>query len=462
MNENETPEIIHTDEDAVNGQIKCPKCGATEISLNVKTGKLRCTFCRYEFEPEKTEEKLNPKDIETMEGETRGSGTADIKEDAEDFITLKCTSCGAEVVVNTKESTQARCHWCRNMLSVNQKVPNGAVPDVVLPFKVRKKEAEDLIDSFAGSRKFFAHPEFKKEFSSDNIMGVYFPYMIIDANTHVSLEGEGEEEIRQYTEKISEDNEEIFYDADVYKIEREFDMTVEGLTVESSRDKLDVDSYDKTTNIINSIMPFDTENCVKWNSNYLNGYSSEKRDVNVSQLKNLVHEEIKDIARFAANETLDRYDRGVRWDRENLEVKGENWKAAYLPVWLYSYQKAAGEKLHYVAVNGRTKETMGSIPIHIPKLLAVSAVIEIIAAVLMIYFKNNVTDSQWTYIFLITGFVYFFIIYSRYRNADARHSYEYETKRQIKNMQKKDQLIRRLKHITRDEIPGANNERITR
>jgi hypothetical protein len=60
-------------------------------------------------------------------------------------------------------------------------------------------------------------------------------------------------------------------------VEREFDLTIDGLTVESSVDKLNTGASDKTTNIINSIMPFDTENCVKWNANYLKGYTSEKR-----------------------------------------------------------------------------------------------------------------------------------------------------------------------------------------
>ncbi len=60
-------------------------------------------------------------------------------------------------------------------------------------------------------------------------------------------------------------------------MEREFDLTIDGLTVESSVDKLNTGASDKTTNIINSIMPFDTENCVKWNANYLKGYTSEKR-----------------------------------------------------------------------------------------------------------------------------------------------------------------------------------------
>ena len=37
MNENEeenVPKIVKTDADAKDGQNKCPKCGATDISLN--------------------------------------------------------------------------------------------------------------------------------------------------------------------------------------------------------------------------------------------------------------------------------------------------------------------------------------------------------------------------------------------------------------------------------------------
>ena len=75
------------------------------------------------------------------------------------------------------------------------------------------------------------------------------------------------------------------YDADVYHVERDFDIFINDLTVESSQDKLNHKSNDKTNNIINAIMPFDVENCVKWNANYLRGYSSEKRDTNIEQLE---------------------------------------------------------------------------------------------------------------------------------------------------------------------------------
>ena len=48
---NDEPRIIQTDVGAKDGQNKCPQCGATDISVNAKTGKLRCNFCRHEFEP---------------------------------------------------------------------------------------------------------------------------------------------------------------------------------------------------------------------------------------------------------------------------------------------------------------------------------------------------------------------------------------------------------------------------
>ncbi|MES2570350.1 MAG: hypothetical protein V4710_09905, partial [Verrucomicrobiota bacterium] len=48
---------------------------------------------------------------------------------ADVMVTLKCGGCGAEVVVNTAEQMGARCHWCRHVLTVNEQIPNGAVPD---------------------------------------------------------------------------------------------------------------------------------------------------------------------------------------------------------------------------------------------------------------------------------------------------------------------------------------------
>lgn len=452
---NDDVKTVKTDDGQINGQDKCPKCGSTEISFNSKSGKLTCNFCRHEFEPENVQGLEG--DISKLEGQVITSGSSNIESDSKDVITLKCSSCGAEVVIDTASAMQARCHWCRNTLSINEQIPNGAVPDVVLPFSVSKEDAKKAIETFVGKRKFFAHPKFRAEFTTNNIMGVYFPYMLVDVNSHASLSGQGEKEIRSYTVKEG-DHYRTYYDADLFDVSRDFDLMINDLSIESSLDKLDKKNKSKTTNVINAIMPFDTENCVKYNANYLKGYTSEKRDTNVSDLKPIVDEQSKDVARFAANDTLKQYNRGVAWASEELNIKGQQWKAAYLPVWLYSYQEVSKNKklLHYVAVNARTLETMGSVPIHMPVLIGVSLVIEILGIIAFL-----LIDSDYSFIFLFIGIIYYFIMYARYRNSGARHNYEISTKREVKNMKEEDTFVKRKVRLSNSMMNGANNKRVS-
>jgi len=464
---NNEPETPQTDAEAEvqknvsdkGEQYKCPKCGSTDISLNSDTGKLRCNFCRHEFELEKIMKTVSS----DLEGEVIGLGAQDIIADVEDVLTFKCSSCGAEVIVDTSEATQARCHWCRNTLSVNQQIPNGTIPDVVLPFKLKKDQAKTEIEKFVGERTFFAHPQFKQEFTTQNVMGVYLPYMIVDINAHSKLSGQGEHLVRKYTIGTGDDKE-TYYDADLYNVEREFDILIDDLTVESSADKLkDNKSSEKTNNIINTIMPFDTENSVKWNANYLKGYTSEKRDTNIEQLKNIVNIQSKDIARHQANKTLTQYDRGVKWSSEQLSIKGQEWVAAYLPVWLYSYQQVVNNReklLHYVAVNARTKEIMGSIPIHMPKLFGVSVIVGILGIIAGL-FINLIFDTDYGLIIGGAGIIYFAYIYYRYRNTDARHYHEKETRATMENVQRSDKFIKKLTGLRNSRMNGANNTEVT-
>lgn len=453
-NSSDTPTIIKTDVGAKDGQDKCPKCGATDISLNINNGKLRCNYCRYEFLPKRIDGMTN--DLSQLNGQVMGSGAQDIVADTNDVLTFKCSSCGAEVVIDTSEVTQARCHWCRNTLSVNQQIPNGSIPDVVLPFSIKKDIAEAEIHKFVKKRRFFAHPKFKKEFTTENIMGVYFPYMVVDVNAHVNLSGQGEHLVRKYSVGSS-DRRRTYYDADLYNVEREFDLIIDGLTIESNSARLNNDAKDKTNNIINSIMPFDLENCVKWNANFLKGYTSERRDTNVDQLMPIVESQSKDVARFSANKTLEYYDRGVAWSNEDLQVKGQQWKAAYLPVWLYSYQQVKGNKkmLHYVAVNARTKETMGSVPIHMPKLLLISFLIELLGIFIIIGVEF---DENW--IFLIPGVAFYLIMYTKYRNSNARHCHESETKTKMGDVRRVDNFVQHRKGLSSSTMNGANNLKV--
>ena len=386
------PVINTANERLSDGVNRCPKCGSTDIQLRVSSGMLICLFCRHEW----AEERIDPivtgtTDLRDLRGTTVASAASDITSD-DLTVTLKCAGCGSEVVVNTAEATSSRCHWCRHVLGINEQVPNGAVPDAVLPFSLTRDQAVERIREFAGKRQLFAHRRFVREFAPDNVVGVYLPYMVVDGNVSADVRGVAEIETRRYT-RGSGDNKETVYDADVYRIHRHVDFTVDDLTLESSSARAQMDSFVNTNNVINTILPFDTANAVKWNANYLVGYTSERRDQDVSQLVPALEHQLLSIARSEVVSSVKMYDRGVRWEAEGLDVHGTRWVAMYLPVWLYSFYHQDGGRamVHYIAVNGRTGETMGSVPVSQPRLimaaLTTGTVLEALAIFLLVAFS---------------------------------------------------------------------------
>ncbi|ANB17246.1 hypothetical protein [Dokdonella koreensis] len=353
------------------GLNRCPKCGATEIRPKPGTDLLVCLYCRNEWDGARVEEAFGfGEGLDQLRGTVIASGARDIAADAASLMTFKCTACGAEVTVNTENAMTARCHWCRHVFGVNEQIANGAVPDAVLPFHIKKDDAVARIRQFVDKRRLFALKAFKEQFTPENVVGVYLPYMIVDGNASADVAGKGEIKTREYTRGTGNDKK-TYYDADIYQVDRHVDFTVDDLPLESSTERGNLDTRVNTNNIINTILPFDTKNAVKWNASYLMGFTSEKRNQDVEHLRPRLEDQLLSIARAQVESSVRRYDRGVRWEQERLDVHGTRWVSMYLPVWLYSYHQPGrnGGLLHYIAVNGRTGETMGSVPVQQWKLL---------------------------------------------------------------------------------------------
>ncbi len=373
------------------GLNRCPKCGSTEIKQKPGTDLLICLYCRNEWHGEGVEEAFGlGEGIDQLTSTVIASGARDIAADAASMMTFKCPGCGAEVTINTANAMTARCHWCRHVFGVNEQVPNGAVPDAVLPFHIKKDDAVARIRQFVDKRQLFALKEFKEQFTPENVVAVYLPYMIVDGNVSADVAGHAEIETRRY-ESGSGDDKKTYYDADVYQVDRHVDFTVDDLPLESSAERGNLDTRTNTNNIINTILPFDTKNAVKWNASYLFGMSSEKRDMDVEKLRPHLEDELLSIARAQVQNSVGRYDRGVRWEQEHLSVHGTRWVAMYLPVWLYSYHQPGpnGGMLHYIAVNGRTGKTMGSVPVQQWKLLAAALTVGTFLEVISLFFLRH-------------------------------------------------------------------------
>ncbi len=387
---------------AKNGLNRCPQCGGSDIATDTNSGKLKCKTCKtlFDAKSDNTAGGMN-----ALKGDKVHEGAADIVPGEDVVLTFKCPACGAEVVLNTEEATSASCHWCRHIFSANEKMPNGAIPDLVLPFKLTKEEAIEKVRDAVDLDSPALNAEFKEKFNPEEVRGVYFPYMIIDLNSHWTSDGEAQKTIGEATRPPFEYEE--------YLISREFDLLVDDLTVESSANRLNQDTYVNSNNIINAILPYDTENAVAWNANYLRGFASERRSVDTNSLKEVVALQAGDMARRKIKADSPQYDRGIHWEHEHLKVNGSKWKAAYLPVWLYSYKGEKDSRIYYIAINARTGETVGCVP--------------------------TKGDSG--------------------KNIEARHHHENETRFEIQNLKAKDVFSKKGKSYKK-EIEYRNDERV--
>ena len=101
-----------------------------------------------------------------------------------------------------------------------------------------------------------------------------------------------------------------------------------------------------------------------------------------------LEEQLLSIARAQVSGSVRKFGRGVRWEQEGLQVHGTRWVSMYLPVWLYSYHQPGknGGMLHYIAVNGRTGETMGSVPVQQWKLITAALTVGTVLEGLALWF----------------------------------------------------------------------------
>lgn len=452
-----------------NNILRCSNCGGSDIRFDEESGKLQCQHCRSLIDGVMANE---IDDVSALQGKVISGGAKKIIDDKM-MVTMKCSACGAAVTINTDEAPNARCPWCRHVLSITDKLPNGTIPDLILPFKVSRKQALEEMAAYISKHHSIAERGFINEFREDAIMGVYLPYMVIDMNVHAKMSGVGEIEVRRYTVGSGDDRE-TRYDADAYDVAREFDLMIDDLTIEASTDRLNQNTLVNTNNVINAIMPFDTENAIDWDPRYVRGYSCEHRDVDIDDLDRRVKLQVEDVMRFRMHGAIAQYNRGVRWDKMRLEQKGVKWKTAYLPVWLYSYldvNKNGKSVLHYVAVNGRTKETVGSTPIAWPRVflrvLGVPGILWFCNIFLALLASHGIKNEMITELFAALGALCVFWIpvasivmamkVSKFRNRGARHMHEQETRASIENVVSNDSFQKAYRGLSRSVMTGRND-----
>ncbi|MBE5970909.1 MAG: TFIIB-type zinc ribbon-containing protein [Lachnoclostridium sp.] len=337
---------------------KCPNCGGGLI-FNPEKQKLTCEYCLSEFSENEMEEGQEP---ECVSAESMDSGTR------EEAVVYVCPSCGAEIV--TDETTAATfCYYCHNPVVLSGRVSGEFLPDYVLPFAIDRKRAEEMFLTWISKKKFVPHSFYDKN-QLEKLSGVYFPYLLYSCQVDGKIEAEAEKQ-RTWTTGNTR-----FTEHKQYRIRREGTLDVKNL----ARNALSKSNKE----LVEGVLPFETDAMVPFQTNYLSGFMAEKRDMDSAGFTEEAEKEVKEYTIQNLTSTMSEYS-SVRVQDSETRIRGAKWQYAMLPVWVMTYRHKEQGKTYYFTMNGQNGKICGKLPVDGKKIAGLFAgVFAPVFAVLMI------------------------------------------------------------------------------
>lgn len=316
----------------------CPTCG-DGLEFNPKTQKLLCPSCRNEYDPEK---------IEKMRLDQAKEVT--IKENEYEVVSYKCSHCGAELVT-TDETITTFCSFCRNGTMLNRRIVKKRKPDYIIPFKITKKECEEIyINKIKNA--LFAPKSMIETQEVEKIRGIYMPYWIYSFEEH----GENIAIGSKYAHRSGDY---VYYND--FSLATNVDATFCGVT------------HDATSNFTDrlseAIEPFNADDRKKFSPAYLSGYYADNEDVG----EKTYMEESENIASKYISKQLGK-DKEYHKYNAKPSVSFDNKKAelALFPVYFLATKNKKGDRMSYAVINGQTGKIAADIPIDLKKFLKCS------------------------------------------------------------------------------------------
>ncbi len=321
-------------------QYKCPNCGGGLI-FDADKQDFICEYCDSVFKEEdffNKDENLNIKTVKTESTE----------ENYDNAVLYVCPSCGAEVV--TDETTAATtCYYCSNPVVLSGKLSGELKPDMIVPFKIDKKDAIEKFKEMCGKKKFLPK-NFISESRLEEIKGVYFPYWYIDCETNGSMNVKS----RHVRSWVVGD---IKYTETTVKGHfRQGEMQIRNMPEAALKSK------DK--DIMRYVCPFDNQELIPFSMSYLSGYFAERRNIDYKEIENDVDAKIKSFSTDKLKSSVNEVNVSVTDSMINIGEK--RWRYNLLPVWVLNYKHK--DKNYIYALNGQTGKVYGELPVCSKKL----------------------------------------------------------------------------------------------
>ncbi len=236
----------------------CP-CGGP-LKFSGESGKLECTACGNNYEPEALE-MLNASESGEQISFERPKEGFRTEEGVQAYL---CKNCGAELITEDT-TTAAECPYCGSPTILPDRIEDGVKPEKVIPFVVSKEQAQKQFEDYFKGKKLLPNVFLNSRNRISEMRRLYIPYwlfscdacadMVYDAEK-VHTEQKGEWEITRTKH---------------YLVRRKGGMCFENIPVDGS-----VKMDDKLTE---SLEPYDLSAAIPFQSAVLAGAMADHADV---------------------------------------------------------------------------------------------------------------------------------------------------------------------------------------
>lgn len=350
-------------------EYKCPCCGGA-IRFDSAVQKMKCPYCDTEFEMDTLKE-FDEEYIEEDQDPTwQEDGVRQSSETLEDEGTLVsyiCDACGGEIVAE-KTMAASSCPYCGNPVIVMKQLSGMLRPDLVIPFKLDKKAAEERLQSHLKGKVLLPRL-FKTENRIKEVKGVYVPFWLYDGDVDADIS------CRATRTRLWRQGDYEYIETSHYLVKRSGAIGFDRVPADGSS-KMDDE-------LMQSIEPFRYEDAVPFKSAYLAGYLADKYDQDAEACAPLVNARMKQNTVHAFMNTIVGYDSCVP-EHTNLHLKQGRITYALMPVWVLNTMYHG--KLHTFAMNGQTGKFVGNLPADRGKAAGIAGAVFGIAAALTFIF----------------------------------------------------------------------------
>ena len=271
----------------------------------------------------------------------------------DNLLVLTCENCNAKIVLS-KNQTATSCPFCGTAHVTKLEELNGVKPTAVIPFNFDDKKALKFALNWA-KKKLFAPRKFKKHLKSDDVKGVYYPTFTFDSYTDSTYNGRIG---KTYTRTVGSGKSKR---VETYTVWR----NISGCYYDRFDDVLISAGSKIESKYIDKLSPFSTNESKQYQENYLLGYVAYHYDKDISacfdDAKAIM--DIKLRARILSQYSYDKV------SYLNISTKHSNVTFKYLLLPVYVGAFLFRKKLFNFYINGRTGKTVGKTPISIFKVL---------------------------------------------------------------------------------------------